>query len=72
MDVMLVDEEPSCFNCGRRASEIPEYLAEMPEFSPAEMAFGDGTYNRETNHFCCTECYIKIGMPTTPEGWKAP
>ena len=33
----------------------------------------DGTYNMETNHFACTECYEHMGRPTAPwPGWKAP
>ena len=32
----------------------------------------EGTYNPETRTFCCTSCYIEIGMPVAPGGWKAP
>jgi hypothetical protein len=32
----------------------------------------EGTLNRENGHFACTTCYIKMGMPSSPRGWKAP
>lgn len=37
----------------------------------------EGTYNPETNRFCCTDCYIHIGCPANDlndprGGWKAP
>jgi hypothetical protein len=31
----------------------------------------EGTLNPENNHFACDECYIRLGMPTTPWGWVA-
>ena len=59
-----------CKICGRHPSEIEEY-AEMvmsegfPGILDAEQAVRqeEGTYNRETELFFCTDCYIKIGMP---------
>lgn len=30
----------------------------------------EGTLDRETGLFACTECYIAIGMPSSPTGWK--
>lgn len=69
-------EEPSCFYCGRTATDL--YGAEASELledgyaSPADYARDDGTYNSETNHFCCDSCYIRIGMPSGEQGWKAP
>jgi hypothetical protein len=32
----------------------------------------EGTYNPKNGHFTCDGCYIKLGMPVTNEGWKAP
>ena len=32
----------------------------------------EGTYNPENGHFLCTECYVAIGMPSSPSGWKCP
>lgn len=67
-------DEPTCAYCGRKANEIPglEWEAEQEDMSAAEYAREDGTYNPETDHFACDGCYIKIGMPSSPEGWIAP
>lgn len=66
--------EPMCFNCHKAASEIPDVVqwAEIEEMTPADYAREDGTYNRSTNRFACTDCYIAIGMPSSPNGWVAP
>lgn len=66
--------EPLCVYCDRRASEISELVKEAKAegVSPADYARGDGTYNRRTNHFACTDDYLKLGMPQSPGGWKAP
>lgn len=32
----------------------------------------EGTYNPSNGHFACTDCYIKIGQPSSPQGWVAP
>lgn len=34
--------------------------------------YNEGTMNWENGHFACTECYIKMGMPSSRLGWKAP
>jgi hypothetical protein len=69
-----VEAEPSCFRCKRVASEIPGIVetAEVEEMTPQEYAREDGTYNSVTGHFACDKCYIEIGMPSGPFGWKAP
>jgi len=78
--------DPTCCECGKQPHEIQEYIdgaAEMDEMSPEDaphtpldyMLLEEGTYNSKTNHFCCTTCYIKIGMPSTDivsGGWVAP
>jgi hypothetical protein len=67
--------EPVCYRCERPASMISEYrVAAVNERSTAAIeATRDGTYNHRTNRFCCTDCYIAIGMPTRDgNGWKAP
>lgn len=47
-------------------------LAEIEGTSVRELAIWDGTYNWETNQFCCTPCYVALGMPTrSGGGWKA-
>lgn len=65
-----------CFRCKRVPSQIDEYV-HNPEDDPDPVRFvmeEEGTYNPENGHFCCTECYIKIGMPTGGEfgRWIAP
>jgi hypothetical protein len=66
---------PRCCSCGKTPAEIGEYveLAEVGEYaSPDEaMRKEEGTYNPETNTFACTACYLKMGMPSSPRGWKA-
>ncbi len=68
-------EEPTCFKCGKKASEITEYIDACEKWqTPGQYVRSEeGTYNPRTNHFCCTRCYIDIGMPSRPGGgWKAP
>lgn len=65
----------TCFRCGKTAAEVGEYddLVFAGEYRSADEAVrDDGTYNPVTGHFCCTECYIAIGMPSSPRGWRAP
>jgi hypothetical protein len=68
---------PVCFRCGRTPDELPEYFPANTEsniLDPIEYVKAEeGTYNIANGHFCCTDCYIAIGMPTAPgRGWKAP
>jgi hypothetical protein len=70
--------ESKCFRCGRSPDEIEEYQPgeawEEGDFdSPSDFVREEeGTYNPENGHFACTECYIAIGMPASPVGWRAP
>ena len=63
-----------CFRCHKTPDEIPEYADEVEEFGTADdyVIAEEGTYNSLTSTFCCTPCYIAIGMPSSPNGWKAP
>jgi len=64
-----------CFSCGKSPEEIGEYITAGLEndLDPKDyVRFEEATYNPVTDHFCCTDCYIQIGMPTSPHGWKAP
>ncbi len=68
-------DSPTCAYCGKTPSELDEYTD--PEIidglTPDEyVRQEEGTYNRESNRFACTICYVKIGMPSSPRGWKAP
>lgn len=72
----IADGEPYCFRCGRPASSFYEYV-EMGKADGYLTAWQyvlneEGTYNPDTNRFACDACYIAIGMPTTPRGWRAP
>ncbi len=70
--------DPYCFLCGKPASAFPEYSDSWIDSEATFTGRADyvrreeGTYNPETNRFACDECYIRIGMPTRPGGWKAP
>lgn len=66
---------PTCFRCGASPSEAEEYdgpAAELDISVDEYVRQQEGTYNEQTNHYCCTECYIIIGMPASPGGWRAP
>jgi len=72
----IADGEPYCCRCGRPASSFREYVQGALEECLASavdyVRHEEGTYNRATNRFACDGCYIAIGMPTAPNGWKAP
>lgn len=64
-----------CCDCGKKPEEIQEYIdaAAENEMTPREYILEEeGTWNPNTNHFCCTHCYIMRCMPSSPLGWKAP
>lgn len=71
-----------CCECGKSPAELEEYrelAADQPSFNSLDEITPDeyvrlfeGTYNAVSRQFCCTQCYIAIGMPTSPQGWKAP
>jgi hypothetical protein len=72
--------------CKRYASEMDELDGDLfeseedeadngpatPEMREAFVISEEGTYNHLNGHFTCTRCYIEIGMPTGPAGWKCP
>lgn len=64
-----------CAVCKRDPREIPEYVSASiaNEYSGA-IAFvvhEEGTFDSGSGYFLCDEDYIKSGMPSSPEGWKA-
>lgn len=64
-----------CIGCKKQPHEIQEYvdMAKSYRCTPEEFVREEeGTFNRDTGHFACTECYIGMGMPSSPEGWIAP
>ena len=58
-----------CKECGRRPDEIDEYIDQaniLNQYYSSPNDFvrkEEGTFNRITELFYCTDCYIKIGMP---------
>lgn len=55
-----------CKVCRKQPHEIEEYvdIAREEEMTPEEFVRQEeGTYNRETGMFYCTDCYVKVGMP---------
>lgn len=48
-----------------------QFGAEMEEQTPEEFAKDDGTYNPVNGHFACDACYIRLGQPSSREGWVA-
>lgn len=64
-----------CIGCKKPPDQIQEFIdaAKENETSPEEyVRTEEGTYNPKNGHFACTKCYIEMGMPSSPEGWKAP
>lgn len=64
-----------CPYCKKKPHEIGEYidLAIEKGVTPNEFVQQEeGTYNPTNGHFCCTLCYMKIGMPDRPGGWRSP
>lgn len=64
-----------CIGCNKEPHEIQEYIeiANEESMTPEEyVKCEEGTFNKENGHFTCTSCYIKMGMPSSPQGWTAP
>lgn len=66
--------EPFDPMCGVFAKDMTymDALLEEGQSRAEYVAMNEGTYNRENGHFLCDTCYIKAGMPSSPEGWKCP
>lgn len=65
-EFLIKSRKMTCKVCGREPSQIFEYLLAGLEFRMTPEEFvekEEGTYNRDTQLFYCTECYIRIGMP---------
>jgi hypothetical protein len=71
----MSEHEVICAGCKKKPEEIPEYdqVSTGSSLSPTEyVKREEGTYNPENGHFMCTACYIGVGMPSGPGGWRAP
>lgn len=56
------DSIPRCKHCGKKCTEINEYViaASLENITPEQyVTREEGTYNRKTNTFECTSCYVK-------------
>jgi hypothetical protein len=79
---VITESDLVCFECGRTPEQIEEYVDEAKYLNGIEgvetwtaakfVMAEEGTLNQENGHFACTDCYIKIGMPSAPRGWVAP
>ena len=55
-----------CKGCGKEPHEIREYVifAQELDITPEQYVINEeGTYNKRTKLFYCTDCYMKAGMP---------
>lgn len=70
---MQDQEPPRCPYCKRAANEILDVIISAQEngLSPEALAREDGTYSEERNQFCCDDCYIRLGTPSSSRGWRA-
>lgn len=74
-EAFLPPDDVRCYYCQRTPNEIEEYWPEVTGSYLDPVAYvrtEEGTYNPETGGFACTECYVTIGMPSSPTGWVAP
>lgn len=56
-----------CVRCDKRPDEISEYVTYALEqtLRPDDFVWeNEGSLNRNTGQFACTDCYIKLGQPT--------
>lgn len=61
------NEAIECPYCSKKPNEIAEYVEAANELEMTSIDYvksEEGTYCQFTGCFVCTECYVKIGMPT--------
>ncbi len=66
---------PVCIGCRKKPIELDEYIEAAEDFQQDVNLYvreGEGTYNDSNGHFLCTDCYVRAGAPSTPNGWVAP
>lgn len=72
---MTEKPQPICTGCNKKPAELEEYSEPeiIGDMTPDDYVRSEeGTYNPETGHFLCTDCYVNAGMPSSPRGWVAP
>lgn len=55
-----------CMVCKKEPHEIEEYrdISKIEKTTPEKFIIeNEGTYNKDLDIFCCTDCYFEIGMP---------
>jgi hypothetical protein len=67
---------PFCANCRRAPDEINEYVEAGAAEGMTPQAYvlaEEGTLDRATGAFLCTECYYRLGQPAGrwPHVWTA-
>lgn len=66
--------QPICIVCKLPPEKISEYVEAAAEEGITPTAYvrrEEGTLNHGNGHFFCTDCYIKIGSPSSPRGCVA-
>lgn len=63
-----MNERPKlmCKVCGKTPSDLREYVSMAKEegTTPEDFCWNnEGTLNRTTGKFYCTECYVNVGQP---------
>ena len=68
----MSSESPTCFHCHLTPEDIDYSMFKEPWQSHDEYVLAEeGTYCKENNKFLCDACYIRLGQPSSPEGWVA-
>jgi hypothetical protein len=73
--------KPVCCRCRKTPWELDEYRSAAAENLVSLDALteevvndyvrdNEGTLDPRTGWFACTDCYIKLGQPTGPTGWR--
>jgi hypothetical protein len=68
-------EKVKCVVCGKHPSELMEYIEAAKEYeppiSPVEyIVREEGTFSWPEEIFCCTVCYVNVGMPLGRAQWS--
>lgn len=62
--------DPYCERYAEDMEDIDNWREEDETRSEYIMN-NDGTYDPATGFFACDRCYIMLGQPSSPQGWKA-